>query len=126
MRPGLASGAFFSRFVASFIGSPPMNLLKNAPDAKPGLITGIRPEHLDITPTGWALQVEAVEMLGAERLIYGKWAHKLHAADADELLIIRTEESAAVPALGATLHVTPRPDRIHHFDAGTGKRVETP
>ena len=110
-------------FVASFIGSPPMNLLKNAPDAQPGVITGIRPEHLDITPTGWALQVEAVEMLGAERLIYGKWAHKLHAADADELLIIRTEESAAVPALGATLHVTPRPDRIHHFDANTGKRI---
>ena len=115
-----------STFVASFIGSPPMNLLKNAPDAQPGLITGVRPEHLDITPTGWALQVEAVEMLGAERLIYGKWAHKLHAADADELLIIRTEESAAVPALGATLHVTPRPDRIHHFDASTGKRVEAP
>ncbi|PQA77418.1 sn-glycerol-3-phosphate ABC transporter ATP-binding protein UgpC [Rhodoferax sp. TS-BS-61-7] len=112
-----------STFVASFIGSPPMNLLKNAPDAKPGLITGIRPEHLDITPTGWALQVEAVEMLGAERLIYGKWAHKLHATDADELLIIRTEESAAVPALGTTLHVTPRPDRIHHFDANTGKRI---
>jgi sn-glycerol 3-phosphate transport system ATP-binding protein len=65
-------------------------------------------------------------MLGAERLIYGKWAHKLHAADADELLIIRTEESAAVPALGATLHVTPRPHRIHHFDAATGKRVEAP
>jgi sn-glycerol 3-phosphate transport system ATP-binding protein len=114
-----------STFVASFIGSPPMNLLKNAPDAKPGVITGIRPEHLDITPTGWALQVEAVEMLGAERLIYGKWAHKLQATDADELLIIRTEESAAVPALGATLHVTPRPDRIHHFDASTGKRLDT-
>ncbi len=109
-----------STFVASFIGSPPMNLLKNAPDAKPGVITGIRPEHLDITPTGWALQVEAVEMLGAERLIYGKWAH----SDTDELLIIRTEESAAVPALGATLQVTPRPDRIHHFDAGTGKRID--
>jgi sn-glycerol 3-phosphate transport system ATP-binding protein len=112
-----------STFVASFIGSPPMNLLKNAPDAKPGVITGIRPEHLDITASGWALQVEAVEMLGAERLIYGKWAHKLNATDADELLIIRTEESAAVPALGATLHVTPRPDRLHQFDAATGKRI---
>jgi sn-glycerol 3-phosphate transport system ATP-binding protein len=108
-----------STFVASFIGSPPMNLLKNAPNAQPGLITGIRPEHLDITPTGWALQVEAVEMLGAERLIYGKWVH----SSTDELLIIRTEESAAVPALGATLHVTPRPDRLHQFDAATGKRI---
>ena len=109
-------------FVASFIGSPPMNLLKNTPDAKPGLITGIRPEHLDITPTGWALQVEAVEMLGAERLVYAKWA----GGGSDELMIIRTEESAAVPALGSTLHVTPRPDRIHHFDAHTGKRIDTP
>jgi sn-glycerol 3-phosphate transport system ATP-binding protein len=106
-------------FVASFIGSPPMNLLANAPDAKAGTITGIRPEHLDITPTGWALQVEAVEMLGAERLIYGKWAHSA----TDELLIIRTDEAAAVPALGSTLHVTPRADRLHHFDAATGKRL---
>jgi sn-glycerol 3-phosphate transport system ATP-binding protein len=106
-------------FVASFIGSPPMNLLKDAPDAKPGVITGIRPEHLDIGPTGWALQVEAVEMLGAERLVYGRWAHSA----TDELVIIRTEESHAVPPLGATIHVTPRPDRIHHFDTATGKRM---
>ena len=106
-------------FVASFIGSPPMNLLKNAPDAKPGFITGIRPEHLDITPTGWALRVEAVEMLGAERLVYGRWAHSA----TDEMVIIRTEESHAVPPLGATIHVTPRPDRMHHFDAATGKRM---
>jgi sn-glycerol 3-phosphate transport system ATP-binding protein len=106
-------------FVASFIGSPPMNLLKSAPDSKNGVITGIRPEHLDITPDGWALQVEAVEMLGAERLVYGRWAHSA----TDELVIIRTEESHTVPVLGATIHVTPRPHRIHHFDAATGKRI---
>jgi sn-glycerol 3-phosphate transport system ATP-binding protein len=106
-------------FVASFIGSPPMNLLKNAPDAKAGTITGVRPEHLDITPTGWALTVDAVEMLGAERLVYGRWAH----GAADELVIIRTEESQAVPSLGATLHVTPRANRVHHFDATNGKRI---
>jgi sn-glycerol 3-phosphate transport system ATP-binding protein len=106
-------------FVASFIGSPPMNLLKDAPDAKPGVITGIRPEHLDITPTGWALQVEAVEMLGAERLVYGRWAHSA----TDEIVILRIQESDAVPALGATVHVTPRADRMHYFDATTGKRI---
>jgi sn-glycerol 3-phosphate transport system ATP-binding protein len=108
-----------STFVASFIGSPPMNLLKNAPDAKPGTITGIRPEHLDITPTGWALRVDALEMLGAERLVYGRWLH----GDGDELVIIRTDEAQAVPALGATIHVTPRADRLHGFDATTGKRL---
>ena len=107
-------------FVASFIGSPPMNLLKSAPDATPGTITGIRPEHLDISDTGWALRVEAVEMLGAERLIYGRWEH----GSGDELVIIRTEESHAVPALGGTIHVTPRPGKLHCFDSSTGKRME--
>jgi sn-glycerol 3-phosphate transport system ATP-binding protein len=109
-------------FVASFIGSPPMNLLKNAPHATPGTITGIRPEHLDISDTGWALRVEAVEMLGAERLIYGRWEH----GSGDELVIIRTEESHAVPALGGTIHVTPRPGKLHCFDGSTGKRMEAP
>ena len=106
-------------FVASFIGSPPMNLLRDAPDAKAGTITGIRPEHLDIGESGWALRVEAVEMLGAERLVYGRWSH----GAGNEMVIIRTEEADAVPALGATIHVTPRADRLHAFDAATGKRM---
>ena len=106
-------------FVASFIGSPPMNLLWDAPQHKPGTIVGIRPEHLDITDTGWALQVEAVEMLGAERLVYGRWSH----GAGKEVVIIRTEESQPVPALGSTIHVTPREGRLHAFDASTGKRI---
>src|SRR5436190_6631298 len=40
-------------FVAGFIGSPPMNLLKSAPGGRNGAITGIRPEHLDVGDTGW-------------------------------------------------------------------------
>jgi sn-glycerol 3-phosphate transport system ATP-binding protein len=106
-------------FVASFIGSPPMNLLKDAPDAKPGTIVGVRPEHLDITASGWALRVEAVEMLGAERLVYGRWSH----GTGDEMVIIRTDEAHAVPTLGSTIHVTPRPNQLHWFDAATGKRM---
>ena len=106
-------------FVASFIGSPPMNLLRDAPGAKPGTIVGIRPEHLDITATGWPLKVEAVEMLGAERLVYGRWAQ----GSDQEMVIVRTEESHAVPVLGATIHVTPRADRLHLFDAASGKRI---
>ena len=58
-------------------------------------------------------------MLGAERLVYGRWLH----GDGDELVIIRTDEAQAVPALGATIHVTPRADRLHGFDAATGKRL---
>jgi len=109
-----------STFVAAFMGSPPMNLLKNAPDAPANTIVGVRPEHLDITPTGWTLRVEAVEMLGAERLTYGRWLH----GGADELVIIRTEEACTATGLGQTLCVTPRPGKIHHFDAATGKRKD--
>src|SRR5436853_255442 len=56
-----------STFVASFIGSPPMNLLKNAPGGTAGRILGIRPEHLVVVSEGgWEIKVDTVEMLGAE------------------------------------------------------------
>ncbi|MDR3452893.1 MAG: sn-glycerol-3-phosphate import ATP-binding protein UgpC [Rhodoferax sp.] len=106
-------------FVAGFMGSPPMNLLKNGPNAElggpSGALMGIRPEHLQVTPSGWAVQVEALEMLGAERLVYGRLG--------SEPLIVRTDESQAAPTIGATLHVTPRADRLHWFDAATGNRL---
>ena len=103
-------------FVASFIGSPPMNLLKHAPGAAPGSLLGIRPEHLDVTPNqGWAVNVDTVELLGAERLVYARLN--------GEALIVRIDEGQVVPPVGSTLHVTPRPDRLHAFDAATGKRL---
>ncbi|MGI4778877.1 MAG: sn-glycerol-3-phosphate ABC transporter ATP-binding protein UgpC [Janthinobacterium lividum] len=102
-------------FVASFIGSPPMNLLKNVPGSRPGQIFGIRPEHLKLDPSGWVVQVEYVELLGAERLVYGRIG--------DEQLIMRTDESDTPPMAGDTVHIAARPDRVHWFDAGSGKRV---
>ena len=108
-----------STFVASFIGSPSMNLLKHAPGTREGVITGIRPEHLDVRAEGWAVTVETTELLGAERLIYGR----LGQGSGQEQLIVRIEEGAQVPATGSVIHVAPRADRIHHFDATTGKRV---
>ncbi|MES2400611.1 MAG: sn-glycerol-3-phosphate ABC transporter ATP-binding protein UgpC, partial [Pseudomonadota bacterium] len=87
-------------FVASFMGSPPMNLLKRAPNAdfggKPGAILGIRPEHLQVGSTGWAVQVDTIEMLGAERLVYCRLG--------DEFLIVRTDESLSIaPEIGSTI-----------------------
>ncbi|CDS53789.1 Glycerol-3-phosphate ABC transporter, ATP-binding protein UgpC (TC 3.A.1.1.3) [Polaromonas sp. CG9_12] len=107
-------------FVASFMGSPPMNLLKNGPNAdfggQPGAILGIRPEHLLVGDSGWKVVVDTVEMLGAERLLYCRLG--------DEFLIVRTDESlSSAPTIGATLQVTPRPDRLHWFDAATGQRL---
>jgi sn-glycerol 3-phosphate transport system ATP-binding protein len=108
-----------STFVASFIGSPPMNLLKNVPGVQAGHTLGIRPEHLEIGKANedgaWQVTVESIEMLGAERLLYCKIG--------DEHLIVRAEESAVSPTIGQTLHVLPHADRVHHFHTETGKRV---
>ncbi len=105
-----------STFVASFIGSPPMNLLKNAPGGRAGAILGIRPEHLDIGSSGWEVRVETVELLGAERLIYGRVG--------DEQIIVRNEEGEAAPAPDSIIRVAPRQDRLHWFDTASGKRID--
>ena len=110
-----------STFVASFIGAPPMNLLRHAPGTLPGQLTGIRPEHLDLADGGWALRVEAVELLGGERLLYCRW--KQEGAAQEDQLIVRVDEAHAAPAVGATIHVQPRADRLHRFDATSGRRI---
>ena len=105
-----------STFVASFIGSPPMNLLRHAPGTPAGRILGIRPEHLQLTPgQGWSLQVETVELLGAERLV--------HARLGQEALTIRLDASVTAPAPGQTFEASPRTEKLHHFDVNTGRRV---
>ncbi len=103
-------------FVASFMGSPPMNLLKNAPGVRSGQILGVRPEHLTIEPGGWQAQVESIELLGAERLVYARID--------EEQVILRTAEEAEPPTVGDTISVAARLDRLHWFDAGSGKRVD--
>ncbi|MGV3493366.1 MAG: sn-glycerol-3-phosphate ABC transporter ATP-binding protein UgpC [Ramlibacter sp.] len=104
-----------STFVASFIGAPPMNLLKEVQGGQPGTITGIRPEHLDLADTGWEVRTETVEMLGAERLIYGRIG--------GEQVIVRIEEGRPTPEADQLFHVRPREDRLHRFDAASGKRI---
>jgi sn-glycerol 3-phosphate transport system ATP-binding protein len=128
-----------SSFVASFIGSPPMNLLAgsadgarftagsgatavtlNLPGASPragALMLGLRPEHAEIDPAGrWPLTVETVEMLGAERLVHGRLGGALFTVRIDAMLV--------PPAVGDCVQLTAAPDRLHWFDAGTGQRVE--
>jgi len=104
-----------STFVASFIGSPPMNLLHRAPGATSDTIFGVRPEHLEVGREGWALTVEGIELLGAERLLYCRLQ--------DEALIVRIHEEQQAPNIGETIYAKPRADRIHRFDARTGLRL---
>ena len=104
-----------STFVASFIGSPPMNLLNQAPGLPAGQILGIRPEHLDLAAEGWELKVDTVELLGAERLV--------HAHLGNETLTLRLDASMAAPKPGELFHAMPKAGCIHHFSAETGKRL---
>ena len=92
-----------------------MNLLKNAQGGRPGALMGIRPEHLDVGNEGWQVKVETVELLGAERLVYARLG--------DEQVIIRTDEEKPAPANDSIIHVKPREERLHWFNAETGKRL---
>jgi sn-glycerol 3-phosphate transport system ATP-binding protein len=103
-----------SLFVASFMGAPPMNLLRQVPGVQPGTVLGIRPEHLVIDPDGWATVVDSTELLGAERL--------LHLCLGAEALTLRMSADNPAPEMGATLHVRPLADMMHTFDATTGLR----
>ena len=125
-------------FVASFIGSPPMNLFEGRLEsdgltfaARDGvkvalpmstrslagreLILGVRPEHLLLGGGNLPMQVETVEMLGAEHLIHG--------IVAGHDVIVRTGPHENPPP-GATLQLGFKPDAVHWFDAGTGARVD--
>ncbi len=120
-----------STFVAGFIGAPPMNLLamnsgaalalltgQNAVFASKAAALGVRPEHLRLGESGLPLKVEMLEMLGAERLIYGKTQD----ASGAQGVIVRVDESVHMPTVGSTVHVLAVPGKLHAFDA-EGKRV---
>jgi len=123
-------------FVASFIGSPPMNLIMGRADgsrftaggqsltlaaAAPRsgeLILGLRPEHTELShngSAGWPLQVEALEMLGAERLVYGRVG--------ETLFTVRLDATLPPPKAGDLVSLTTTPEHLHWFDAATTKRV---
>ena len=61
-----------TEFVAAFIGSPKMNLLKGrAAEAGRAATVGVRPEHIRIGPEGmWEAKLAFVEYLGNENIIY--------------------------------------------------------
>jgi sn-glycerol 3-phosphate transport system ATP-binding protein len=124
-------------FVASFIGSPPMNLLRGRLDADgtgfvlgTGLsialpaaarqhigrdvLLGVRPEHLVLAATGLPLVVELVEVLGADMLVHGKVG--------DDSVIVRLPDGAH-PSFGEKIHCAFDAARLHWFDPSTGMRI---
>ncbi|TPI56338.1 MULTISPECIES: sn-glycerol-3-phosphate ABC transporter ATP-binding protein UgpC [unclassified Mesorhizobium] len=121
-------------FVAGFIGSPSMNLLKgvarkggvdiagalfpvapgSAAEEGRAVVYGVRPEHLEIHADGVPAKISVVEPTGSETLVF------LRFGDGEMVALFR-ERHDFKP--GDTLKLRPRLDHIHLFDAETGRRL---
>jgi len=102
-------------FVAGFIGSPPMNLIPQN-----GRLLGIRPEHLEPCSPADAsitLEVDLIEPLGADTLVYG------HFGDGDGARVA-ARLHASVDARAGKLPLRYDPAQVHWFDPQSGKRIE--
>ena len=102
-------------FVASFIGSPPMNLIP-----RDGKLLGIRPEHLEPCAAADALltvDVDLIEPLGADIIVYGHIGDRESARVAARLL-------ADADARAGKLALRYAPQNVHWFDPASGKRID--
>jgi sn-glycerol 3-phosphate transport system ATP-binding protein len=112
-------------FAASFIGTPPMNLLRLDRDgavagttlgpAREGLIAGVRPESLRLAESGLRARVSHAEYLGADTVVACK------AADGQSLLA-RLPGQARLPD-GADVAFAYDSTDLHLFDAASGRRL---
>jgi len=111
-------------FVATFIGSPPMNLVE-----QDGLIVGFRPEHMQLAARVAAasgmlavpLRVHRIEYLGADELVYGT----LESPFPEEKVIAKVSTSQPVSAeVGDRLEFVVNPRDVKRFDRATGVRAE--
>ena len=128
-----------NRFVASFIGSPAMNMLEGharlgerpmidiagtevaladgagLSDGQP-VIIGLRPEDLSLSDTGLQATISVVEPTGSEMHVVSK-------AGASEIVSVFRDRHKLTP--GQTIHLTADPARAHLFDPDTGARLQT-
>ncbi|ATM88251.1 sn-glycerol-3-phosphate import ATP-binding protein UgpC [Yersinia enterocolitica] len=130
-----------SLFVASFIGSPAMNLFAGTvstdgcafilsdgmrlPLAVPQpqwaeryLTLGIRPEHIQQTTSalGVPMTLLTLELLGADNLAHGQWGGQS---------IIARLSHEEMPAAGSQLHLSLPFAALHFFDSESGLRMES-
>ncbi|MDW4548249.1 ABC transporter ATP-binding protein [Defluviimonas sp. D31] len=106
-------------FVAGFIGSPRMNFIEGAEAARQGAHTiGIRPEHIEVHDKegSWSGVVGVSEHLGSDTFFH------IHDTGLAETITVRADGEVGFRH-GDRVHLSPRADVIHKFDAG-GLRIE--
>ncbi|MFZ5852563.1 MAG: ABC transporter ATP-binding protein [Actinomycetota bacterium] len=109
-------------FVATFLGSPPMNLVP-----RDGVLVAFRPEHL--LPEGLVhgadrlvvpFQVDRVEHLSGDRHLYGT----VRGLGSETRVIARLPATVATPVEPGQEHAfAVHAERLRFFDAGTGERT---
>lgn len=127
-----------SRFVATFVGAPAMNILEGAVELdglsllggsrrlaipRVGLpvgtrvAAGIRPEAVRLVAPGTLkATVDLVEELGAGRVVY---------VDLDGGSFCAVTSEAVHPAPGTAVGLMFSPDEMHFFSSETGSRIDT-
>ena len=126
-----------NRFVAGFIGSPAMNFIEGiiatdgnsvqtpqgdrfAIEARPNqtagraVVYGIRPEHLELAGDGIPADVAVIEPTGSETQIVARHS-------CGEIVAAFRERHQIRP--GERIHLRPRAQAAHLFDAQTGTRL---
>lgn len=78
------------------------------------VVYGVRPEHLEIHADGVPARISVVEPTGSETLVFLRFGDS-------EIVALFRERHDFRP--GDTLHLKPRLDQVHLFDAGTGNRL---
>ncbi len=125
-------------FVAAFIGSPSMNLLKGTikAGAKPSFVLdngptlplgkidkaldgktayyGVRPEHLALGKSGISVDVSVIEPMGSETQLFAK-------VGGQRIVALLRQRLSAKP--GDILSLVPDLSAIHLFDADTKQRM---
>jgi multiple sugar transport system ATP-binding protein len=125
-------------FVATFIGSPSMNLVAgkariengevfveaggirlpagSGPQVTDGqnVTYGIRPEHLALADDGIEARVGVIEPTGSETMVF------THAGGVDLLALFRDRHMFQT---GQTIRLSPRKEAAHVFDTATGKKL---
>nr|WP_298684984.1 sn-glycerol-3-phosphate ABC transporter ATP-binding protein UgpC [uncultured Dongia sp.] len=127
-------------FVASFIGSPSMNLIDGTvaigSDGRPSFVTpegvhlplsaapsdtagkpliyGIRPEHFTVSDAGIPVKVVVIEPTGSETQVVVRLGNH-------DIVGLFRERIALQP--GETIHLAPDVGKAHLFDKATGSRL---
>ncbi|HKF22869.1 MAG TPA: ATP-binding cassette domain-containing protein [Candidatus Angelobacter sp.] len=109
-------------FVATFLGSPPMNLIQIS-----GMIAGFRPEHFRLNDEvkesaklGFKFRVENVEYLGAEFIVSGI----LVGGPANEKKVIARLLLSRSFEIGSTYDFAVAERDLKFFDATTDKKAQ--